>query len=255
MDVAPEVLTHDPWLSALMQRDAFTLNLEKVSVEVGAGFGKTSTAELLSARLKEVISKPVFITSKVPTSNLFDCRFVEDRGFHLIDTNVLFSKQCAVDEKATNAGTITFRKATPADREDVVEIAGRSFQFSRFHLDPDIPERIANEIKAAWAANYFHGKRGDDMVVATLRGQVIGFAQLLFRKSGAIIDLIAVAPEFQRQGAAAGMIRLAESLAAEQSLETISVGTQIANAPSIGFYEYLGFRIVNSSYVFHFHND
>jgi hypothetical protein len=36
----------------------------------------------------------------------------------------------------------------------VTAIAAQSFTVSRFHLDPQIPNLVANQIKAAWAKNF-----------------------------------------------------------------------------------------------------
>jgi ribosomal protein S18 acetylase RimI-like enzyme len=203
-------------------------------------------------------SQSVFISAKVPTTSITARRFLEQHGFHLVDTNVTFWKDFGAQPRRSAHAGIEFRWAEPADCDAVVEIARCSFQYSRFHLDPAFPHELANEIKAAWAANYFNGERGDEMVVAVERGKIIGFAQLLVSAMTYLtIDLIAVDPRFQRRGAAAGMIDFAEIVSIERwpyLLRMIMVGTQLANTPSIALYEKLGFRLMTSQYVFHFHN-
>jgi ribosomal protein S18 acetylase RimI-like enzyme len=67
-----------------------------------------------------------------------------------------------------------------------------------------------------------------------------------------IIDLIAVDERHRRKGIATGMIAYAESHCGH--FETIRVGTQVANIPSLRFYERAGFLVSASNYVFHYHH-
>ncbi len=110
---------------------------------------------------------------------------------------------------------------------------------------------LANRIKAEWAANFFKGKRGDLMVVARREGRVVGFLQCLKSPDGTlVIDLFATDPNVRREGIATDMI----VFGAEQTGNRgVSIGTQIANTPSINLFEGMGFRIVSAQYVFHFH--
>jgi ribosomal protein S18 acetylase RimI-like enzyme len=134
----------------------------------------------------------------------------------------------------------------------VVEVAGRSFKYSRFHLDRAIPAELANKIKAAWVGNYFAGRRGQQMVIALVEGTIGGFVQLLYSQDKILtIDLIAVAENQRRKGIAGDMIAFAEAECGP--FEHIRVGTQIANIPSMRLYEKLGFRVTEAHYVFHYH--
>jgi len=79
-------------------------------------------------------------------------------------------------------------------------------------------------------------------------GQVAGFCQTLEpdRKTR-VIDLIAVAESDRRQGLAQGMILY------DLGNKDLIVGTQVSNIPSIRCYESMGFKLIKSQYVFHFH--
>ncbi|MDA0266988.1 MAG: GNAT family N-acetyltransferase, partial [Cyanobacteria bacterium] len=145
------------------------------------------------------------------------------------------------------------RWATPEDEAEVTAIAAQSFTVSRFHLDPQIPNAIANQIKAAWARNFFIGQRGDWMVVAVVQGKVAGFLQLLQSQANALIlDLLAVDPNYRGQGLGRSMITYAAHHCL-QSLRKIQVGTQVANIPALNLYKSLGFQVEQASYVLHLH--
>ena len=66
------------------------------------------------------------------------------------------------------------------------------------------------------------------------------------------IDLIATMEKYRGRGIAERMIRYAEGHC--HGFDTIKVGTQIANMPSLKLYERMGFRISDSQYVFHYHH-
>ena len=144
------------------------------------------------------------------------------------------------------------RFAQDQDREGVKALAARNFIYSRFHMDPLIPRDLANEVKAAWAENFFFKKRGDNMVVAFKDSSPAGFLQLLYLGKDLVIDLIAVEKRFRRMGIARAMIHFAET--ALKEFEEMVVGTQIANVPSIRLYEKLGFTVASSAYTFHYHH-
>ncbi len=226
-----------------MDRDVYSLSLEdrdpsKPSADEG---GLWSILE----------KKPVFVYAKVPVSPIGQAARLEERGFHLVDTAVAFVKSIGEEGHCPCAHDLRF--ARPEDEQQVADVARCSFSFSRFHRDQAFSRDAADDLKAQWARNYFIGKRGDAMVVAEADGVVAGFLQLLCNRDSKVltVDLIAVDPRFQRMGCAAEMLRYAENQL--EGFETIKVGTQLANKPSLRLYEGLGFRISDAHYVFHYH--
>lgn len=257
MGVEKIVILNDRWLSTFFPHPVRMVSFDEHTIE---SLGRPDNVDSSPFEmLREIQSQPVFISAKVPVENLEASRFLEERNFRLIDTNVTFTRVFDNSPFPVLPSQIEFRRAEPVDRDAVVKIARHSFRSSRFHRDPEIPNPLADEVKAAWANNYFDGKRGDDMVVAVKRGQVIGFAQLLTAMQHMLtIDLIAVDPNFQRQGAAVGMLAHIESMSKELwpgRHEWLQVGTQLANQRSVSLYQSRGFRFLAAQYVFHFHND
>ena len=205
-----------------------------------------------SLSLEQLPHGPAFVDAKVRVSQLQRVHYLEQLGFRLMDTNL----QLSLEQTSLLPGSVlaACRWASPQDQAEVAAIAAQSFTVSRFHLDPQIPNAIANQIKAAWASNFFTGQRGDWMVVAVVHGKVAGFLQLLKgRTNSLIIDLVAVAPNFRGQGLGRSMIAYAAHHCL-QSLERIQLGTQVANVPALNLYRSLGFRIEQASYVLHLHS-
>jgi ribosomal protein S18 acetylase RimI-like enzyme len=227
-------LCQDIWLGNLLGYPAYHL---------------PASTEPLS--LEQLPHGPAFIDAKVGVSQLQRVHHLEQLGFRLMDTNLRLS----VEQTSLLPGSAltACRWADPKDEAEVTAIAAQSFTVSRFHLDPQIPNEIANRIKAAWARNFFTGQRGDWMVVAVVHGKVAGFLQLLKGRTNSLtIDLVAVAPDFRGQGLGRSMIVYAAHHCLD-SLQRIQLGTQAANIPALNLYRALGFRTEQASYVLHLH--
>ncbi len=237
-------IVYDAWLSEILQRDVY-----KVVVHEWIEKVKDKTSEEYDF-LRELQSKHVFVYAKVATDFVKGFHFLETLDFKLVDTNIVFDKPIATSHKFF--GHCTLRSAIPGDKDSAVKLAHNGFSYSRFHLDPQIPSQISNNIKAKWIENFFLGKRADEMIVALVDGEIAGFVTLLHRgEEELVIDLIVVDEKRRRNGIASDMISYAES---HSNRRRIVVGTQVANIASSRLYEKLGFRLCESYYVFHYHN-
>ncbi len=233
----------DAWLSDALGKKSYRLSAMDLS--------SSPLRDHLHEVLLRLPQEPLFIYAKVPTDAHHTTRFLEDEKFRLIDTNIVFDKKRTVGQSLGSVCTIRFARSE--DKDHVEALARRSFSCSRFHRDSAIDRIVADNIKARWAAGYFLGERGDQMVIAESGNQLVGFLQLIMDEGDTlIIDLIAVDERFRGQGIAADMIHYAENQI--ERCGHVRVGTQVANASSIHCYEKAGFRHFSSSYVFHFHS-
>ena len=207
---------------------------------------------------EELPNSPCFISAKLSTSDLESIRIVESIGFNLIDTNVRFQKCLGESYKELHLSSgYSIRLTKDEDQNCIGSVAQNSFVYSRFHVDPLVDNHKADLIKRKWVENFYLGQRGDYMIVACFKSKPIGFAQIICRNDTLIIDLIAVDSAHHGKGLASSMITFAESLALDHSPATkmLVVGTQLANRPSISFYEKLGFRLCHAEYIFHYHSN
>lgn len=241
MDSQVHILPDD-WLSKILQRPVFRVLLTDEALEQTGFLQKIE-------KMRDYGS--VFAYTKISPVAQRQIHFLEEFGFRLVDTNVLFGKTITSISPILQ-GEIEVHFAKPEDESGVVTLARNGFQFSRFHLDARFSTDEAGNIKAEWVRNFFKKKRGDAMVVALIDGIVAGFNQLLVSSDGILtIDLIAVDDKFRRRGIAGAMIDFAQNNISQCTQYT--VGTQLANTPSMRLYENMGFRSIGASYVFHFH--
>lgn len=231
------LLTPDPFLAEILGKPAYRVDAPSFVAQSITPSGQDA-----------------FAYAKTSPSDLEVIAQLEANGFRLADTNVQLDRPINSDWPDRDLGPgYSIRPADSEDRIEVQMVARESFVYTRFHLDPQIPNHQAAEIKATWAGNFFSGKRGDHMLVVNdAEEKVLGFLQLLNRERELIIDLIAVAPSHQGMGLATALIRTAAEVC-QPRCDRFLVGTQIANTKSIRAYEKLGFRVCGASYLFHYH--
>jgi ribosomal protein S18 acetylase RimI-like enzyme len=218
-------LKSDAWLSGILGMPAYHLS--------GAAFSPPGGQ--------------AFVDAKVAVGDAPASAALQAQGFRVVDTNLQFLRPAGV----LAPGPAQVRLAQPTDEKGVRSLAATAFLFDRFHQDPAIGSLVASRLKEEWAGNYFAGKRGDRMVVAEDAAGLCGFLQLLRSPDGdTVIDLVAVSERSRGRGVARSMIALATRA---PDTGAIRVGTQIANLPSLGLYQALGFRLNSAAYVLHLH--
>ena len=219
------MLAHnDPWLSEILERPVFKIDVS-------------------NADRGDVPTPASFAYAKIDVDQIKLAQSLSKAGYFIIDTNVTFRWVGNADEHDMHV-----LEASPEDETSVREIAFSAFASTRFHLDPNIDNMVANRIKEKWAGNFFAGKRGDLMLVYKESGRVLGFNQVILTENKAVIDLIAVRSDARGRGIGRAMVS-----GLQTRFKSIAVGTQINNIASIGLYTSLGFEFSNASYVFHYH--
>ena len=233
----------DQWLSNILKTNVY---------RVTPDYRITNIQSFQTCIEKYLHQKNIFMFTKIPVNEILTANFFQQAGFKLVDTNIVLEKTIsAVTDNTDNGFKIRF--SVPEDQSEVEKIAENSFKYSRFHLDPGIPQKKANQIKVEWVNNYYANKRGNWMVVAVIDNRIVGFLQLLAGMNNTlIIDLIATDIKFRKKGIAKAMIAFAET--SLKTFDKIRTGTQISNIPAIRLYENLAFKICQADYVFHFHN-
>lgn len=191
---------------------------------------------------------PAFLYAKVPVADVARVRRLGAAGFSVVDTNVTLAFDACDNLSQANDAVGVVR---PEERDAVLDVAGSCFRTSRFHLDPAIPDELADRVKRAWVASYFDGSRGLELLVARDGERPVGFLAVLETEDGArAIDLVGVARAAQGRGF--GRALVAEFVRRHAGRELL-VGTQVANVRSLELYRRAGFGIVRASYVLHRH--
>ena len=233
----------DEWLSKQIGKSVYQLKANDLLED---DFSK-DWKKFRTGRIKE----NYLVFSKISTNSVNKWQYLEKANFKLIDTNIKFELNDNKLSEKQQQNDIEICFAEKKHQQAVVKIARDNFLYSRFHLDPLIDNGIANQIKQNWVKNYFFGKRGNEMVLALVHNEPVGFLQLIIKEKELFIDLIGVDKIAQGRGVASSMIQFAST---NIKSSCIKVGTQIGNLPSIKLYQKLGFVLTESDYVFHYHS-
>jgi ribosomal protein S18 acetylase RimI-like enzyme len=244
-------ISTDGWLAGMMERPVFRVEAAEAAGAAAAWALREEVAAHVAAR-----HVPAFYFAKVETAAVESVRALGSIGFYVVDVNVTLGMDGGRALTAPpTAGTVV-DTCRPEDVDAVLDIASSAYRYSRFHQDPQVPAETAHRIKRDWVGNYVRGARGERLMVARQDGRVVGFLAVI--GSGApdarvrTIDLIAVDPAAQGRGAGRALVGAFLEYYAPTSLR-LSVGTQVANVPSLRLYESLGFRVSHSAYVMHLH--
>lgn len=199
-----------------------------------------------------------FYYVQIPLTAIAELATFTEAKFAVMETHVAFrASPDDVRSRSITAGDGVTIGAFPELDEDAAAIAATCFRYSRFHLDPAIPESLANTIKREWVRSYIRRERGDRLFIAARDGHAVGFlAALRANVNGeprAIIDLMGVRPEAQGIGVGSALIR-AFADAYRSQVAALHVGTQAANIPSVRCYERMGFRFTDAAYILHHHH-
>ena len=231
----------DEWLGGVLGYDVFRIDLEPNE--------PVETAQILPMK---AMSHKSLVYVKIPATHIQQMGAFTTAGFKVIDVNVIFERE---PQQLVLDGRVTVREARPEDEGSVLNIAGTSFEYSRFHLDPLLPREAADRIKREWVASYFHKGRGERLLVAEVDGHPAGFLCVLVTGPAAetgVIDLIGVDRQLQGRGIGRRLVEYHINDSVNKHSRLI-VGTQIANIPSMRLYQACGYAISDSSYVLHAH--
>jgi len=240
----------DAWLAQIFGYPVFKLVLSE-SAEM------SHFSRVIRERLQE--TSPgirAFCYAKVPSDRVDIVSALSAEGFSVVDVSVTFEREGANESVDPAPCGVVVRDAEARDEESVLDMAATCFRYSRFHLDPLIPNRVANLVKREWVRNYLLGKRGERLLLAEVDGRPAGFLCVLSvggedRKTG-VIDLVGVGQAHQRKGVGKALLDFFRA-SSFRRYQRLRVGTQAANIPSMGLYQSCDYRVRETAYVLHAH--
>lgn len=166
----------------------------------------------------------------------------------LVDLNIQFQKN-VVDKPNYQDGKSYVRNELTRN-EQILDIASKSFKYSRFFNDPDLSQEKANNIYLHWTECAF-GQDDKFFVIAERGEKVAGYILFSKNANSYVVELIAVDENYQGQKVGKSLISTMESFVKDQGMDVIRVGTQVNNILAAQFYYAAGFKYVSCSSVYH----
>lgn len=176
----------------------------------------------------------------------------EKTAAFLADVNVQFVKELHSLEKHSDDKTYVTNNLPVNDQ--ILNIARKSFRYSRFFNDPNLSERKSPNIYLHWTEGAFL-QEGKYFVICVRESNIAGYLLFSSEESYATVELIAVDEAHQGKGVGKALIKAMESFAYDKDINKIKVGTQVNNIPAVQFYSKMGFTYVNCGSIYHIWND
>lgn len=166
----------------------------------------------------------------------------------LADMNIQFLKVLA--DKSDYQDVNTYVVCSLSRNEQIVDIARKSFKYSRFFNDPMLPETQSKNIYRHWTECAF-GQKNKFFVVSEREGNIAGYILFSINGDSSVIELIAVDEKYQGQRVGKSLIKTMESFVLDQSIKKIKVGTQVNNISAAQFYNAMGFKYLSCGSIYH----
>lgn len=143
----------------------------------------------------------------------------------------------------------------PADailNDRLVSLAWQAGEYSRFRLDPLLPDSKFKELYSLWIENSVKREIAEEVFVYNENGFDMGMVTLGIKKGVPDIGLIAVDKQYRGSGIGMKLIQSAERWALlEKKLNHIQVVTQGLNKDACRFYEKNGYTQASKQYIYH----
>lgn len=238
------------------ESEFFQVPMAALDILVGREHRDETAILLLEAMLAE--PGPVQHFSLRLDAADFDVRIAaENFGFRLMDTVCTYEGRLGVPgDPAVIEQKYKIRRYRPDDREAVISIASECFRNypSRFALDPMIGTEAALAMYVTWATKCCSGEMASELIVAELRGNVVGF--LGWRNNQVLEDCTGI----RIQGAGLGGCRPRRFNAYPELLWHAMHGfgrppgdfdTHLTNLATIRAYQSVGFSLVRTCHNLH----
>lgn len=192
------------------------------------------------------------LSVKINTSSNDYSINLQENNFLLVDTLVSYMFDVEKTPIIDMEHKCLIRKSIPEDLDYVKEYTRNSFKIDRFHNDPYLDNKLADEYYATWIENSFYGY-SDYVVIGEVDKLPVGFTTLHYPKAGSDVArmvLSAVSPLSRGKGVYTSIIY--EGLVVLRKVaKKIILGTQIDNFPVQKNCINLGFKIFETKYIYH----
>lgn len=192
------------------------------------------------------------IQAKLPAEDVAQIEQLQRQGFQFVEGEIEFALELANFSPKMTA-------CTPAELSDLAELKslfGSAFPNSRFR--PSYFSRQENQrFYQKWIETAVKGEFDDICLVQkNAQGQIQGGVTVrLEQHQHAKIGLLAVAPNFQKQGIGSALLNAAASWAKQQDTKQLKIATQTSNLAAIRLYQSVGAAIQAVNYWFYFANE
>ncbi|WP_432712531.1 GNAT family N-acetyltransferase [Pedobacter sp.] len=190
----------------------------------------------------------LYVKSKnetIPEIKGYHCRYAENK--------VVYTKELT-DSGARHEKIHSISKK-PYQVEDLYQLAYITGKFSRFNLDPNIPEADFTRLYRTWIDKSISGENATDLFIYVDQEETAGFISYQQEKGYAMATLAGVSPAQQGKKIGKALFKHLEQVVFDQGQRELRIPTQAVNQHACTFYEKLGYTILESTSIKHYYRD
>lgn len=191
---------------------------------------------------------------KINSKNILNMYNFQKAGFYVVDCLVTYEFDKKTNKLPDIQLTLPFKDdLTDEEVEKLARVAQNVFKIDRFHSDPNINPKLADDYYYQWVKNSFAGF-ADGAIVPLVNGEVAGFTTYKINNvdgETSTLVLSAVNSDFMGKGVYQNMI-LKGTLELLKKSNKIRLGTQVDNIPVQRTWQKLGYKLIEVNYVLHF---
>lgn len=173
---------------------------------------------------------------------------------NLVDKKVTFTTTLNKHENDfKNLNGIILYSMSPMTREKINYLSIESSRMSRFRVDPKINNSKVDELYIKWVDKAILNISSHEILGIEKDDELVGMVLVKKNIECHHIEIIAVHPDYYRQGIAGKLIKGTFQNALNNEVEKISVVTQLDNVEACNLYKKHGFKIDEIKYLYHLH--
>lgn len=168
------------------------------------------------------------------------------------ETKIIYEKKLTSVELDPFYDSIKDFDEEVIDKSELYLLAFESGRYSRFKLDPKIPQEKFELLYSKWVDNSVDKKIADKLFYIRNSQEVIGFVTLKNNDFFSTIGLIAVSKNYQGKGLGKGLLLKAENYCITQNIFNLKIPTQKENILACHFYEKMGYAVNDEVIIKHY---
>jgi dTDP-4-amino-4,6-dideoxy-D-galactose acyltransferase len=219
-------------------------------------FGYKTGKLILSENQKFSSSKFKRLVGDYKLVYVFSHKKVFANGLKLVDKKITFQQATFVKDyldKSLNSKIELFNEEIH-DYKSLQKLALSSGKYSRFNIDKNFINNEFSKLYIKWIENAVRKEKPIDVLIYRDK-EISGFTTIEKKSDGlAAIGLIAVSQKERGKGVASKLVECSIKRAFDLGFDIIQVATQTENTPAIKLYEKCGFKIIDTTYIYHYWN-
>lgn len=168
----------------------------------------------------------------------------------LVDRKIVYQKPILTNKHIDSRLISQYKSTKISDK--LLELAYVSGQYSRFRLDKNLPNGSFERMYKEWVLKSLNSQMADRVFIAKDGNDLLGFVTLKIKNKVGEIGLISVDNIAQGKGLGTKLINACEEYLSENSIQFLSVPTQMDNKQACHFYENYGFEKHTVTNIYHF---